>query len=191
MAPLREKLRCGGNNIPGNSLAALVDRRAPRCRARRCRRASPSTGARSRAAGGRVLQRLAWNREAGEPDNRRARPEGARLVGCLQLLVGGVSDRLDLVDVRLGIGVEDPFALLGAEMYGHALVLGLCFGRLQSDDHHTNRIETHGVTPSRLVVVDERVAILPQGPCHGTAAKNGRFSAEKSTAVGKIFITTV
>src|SRR5262245_17321255 len=72
-----------------------------------------------------------------------------------------ISDGLDLVEKRLGIGVKDALALVAAEINGFALVDELRFGRVGCDLHHANRIQCHGWPPlSRLDAV-----LGPQGPC--------------------------
>src|SRR3982074_2796563 len=66
----------------------------------------------------------------------RTSPRRARL-----LSVRRISDWLDLVEERLGIGVEDALALIAAEIERLALVYELGFGGVRRDFHHANRIQ--------------------------------------------------
>src|SRR2546428_11475875 len=76
---------------------------------------------------------------AGSPARPRTGPVALGLSTCV------ISDRLDLVEKRLGIGVEDPLALVAAEIDRLALVHELRLGRVGGDFHHADRIKCHGI----------------------------------------------
>src|SRR5262249_269537 len=82
-----------------------------------------------------------------------ARCRGARAAGWsgrsrnLRSSTRGISDRLDLVEKRLGIGIEDALALVAAEINGFALVDELRLGGGRWSLHHANRIQGHGWPP--------------------------------------------